>query len=245
MSETWICKLQRDSWLAAARLRLLPGIRAALTDEYVWLRGEQMSDQLDLELRKLGGERFTLAADGMLTLLGQRVPIGSLEDLISSPDHGSWREPADLFQPTPQPAAMPGRKPVAISLSIVRGGPERTANILSTTFLAWSAWAQGASNVRLRQLSFAANSEGLVVVRGSPLPPVSGELWVEEESVAVRCGFECQPCLQYRIIARVLGLEAGELAFLHESGDCEVIEGSAFVQARRSAVRLTAAGNGP
>src|SRR3954452_1496605 len=66
MTDTaWAVLLPRASALAAGALRLRGDVRVREADDnsFIWLRGEKLTDELDLELRKLpGARRHTLDA---------------------------------------------------------------------------------------------------------------------------------------------------------------------------------------
>jgi hypothetical protein len=77
-------------------------------------------------------------------------------------------------------------------------------------------------------------------VRGQPLPPLSGERFVECEGVAIPAGWHWSPNVEAVVLRELLCLTAGDVALLHVSGDYELVAAANFVQATRSAVRHTA-----
>src|SRR3712207_4533155 len=99
-SDAWAVLLPRGSALAAGALRLRPYVHVRDAPDGLWLRGPQMTEELDLELRKLpGGRRFRVAADGKLPSAGARVPTGEL------PGSG-WQPLSAWLKPEPQRAAL-------------------------------------------------------------------------------------------------------------------------------------------
>jgi hypothetical protein len=232
----WAVRLPRESAHAAAALRLRSGVLAAGVDDAVWLRGDRLANGLELELRKLpGGERFDLAPDGTLTPRGARIPTGTL------PAGATWQPLATFVTVTPQPAALAGQLSRRAALRLVRANVEQPASVLETTLPEWTNYATAAPLVRLRPLRFAAAADGRVVVRGAPLPPLSGRRYVEHEGVAVPAGFVLEPALDATSIRALLGIDADALALFDEDGRWERADANDFVRASRSGARATAA----
>ena len=232
MTAGWAVRLDPARAGAAGGLRLRPGVLARLAADGLWVRGEASDDDLLRALRKLGVERYAVGGDGALTRVGERVPCGRLPA-------GDWLPLARVLVPAAPPAALPAAAVPAVPVRLVRGGPSAEANVLRTTLAAWADWARQASQVRLRVLRFAADALGRVLVHGSPLPPLPGERFVEDRGVVVPCGWRWRPGVEAGVLAKVLAVAEGDLAFLGEAGDCRVVAGTSFVAATRSAARRT------
>jgi hypothetical protein len=110
-----------------------------------------------------------------------------------------------------------------------------------TTLAEWNQFALNAPEVRLRQLRFAVDETGNVVIRGKPLPPVRGRRYVLDGNIAVQAGFTWDPAVTADVLSRRLGLSSEALALFHDDGTFSRIESEQFVPATRSAVRETAA----
>src|SRR5262249_31843992 len=98
-----------------------------------------------------------------------------------------------------------------------------------------------APHVRLEKVTFAASSDGRVVVRGRPMPPVPGARYYEQAGVAVPCGWGWPAGLEGPGGCEGLGVEPEALALFSAAGTWEAIAGDHFVRATRSAVRLSTA----
>jgi hypothetical protein len=199
----------------------------------LWLRGEELGDELDLELRKVAGaRRHTVDGEGRFTEVGHRIPAGTL------PNDG-WSLLSAWLAPGPQPAALAGDVPQRVVLRVERAGVERPASVLMTDAEAWAAYAGRAPAARLRPLTFAACADGRVVVRGAPLPPVPGRRYAEREGVAVPCGYAWSPPVEPAVVRQVLRLGAGDLALFAEDGTYERVDAAHFTRATRAAARAS------
>jgi hypothetical protein len=224
---------------AAGALRLRSGIVACESDGDVWLRGEGLSDELDLALRKIpGAQRFHVDGDGVLTPVGRRVPAGTL------PGGVTWQPMTSFFPVVQQPAALGGHLEQRATLRLARtggDGAEAPASVLVTSLAAWADYATSAALVRLRRLRFAASPDGRVVVCGTPLPPLPGARYVERDGVAVPCGFALAPAIGATSVRTLLGIEPDAMALFAEDGTYELIRADDFVAASRGAARATVA----
>lgn len=233
MSERWAARFERADAKAVGTLRLRPGLEVLEHEGSLWLRGEGSDDALDLALRKIpGAERFEVLPDGVLRPVGLRVPRGRLPDGVWTPLRG-W------LVLEPQSGALAGATDAPAGLSVIRSAATADPNVLVLPLAAWCDWVLQAPEVRLRPLDFAADRQGRAVVRGTPLPPLAGERWVEGSGVAVPCGYAWTPALEAPALRAWLRLEPGDLALLAPDGGIDVVPAAAFVRARRAAVRAT------
>jgi hypothetical protein len=139
-------------------------------------------------------------------------------------------------------AALAGEPGSKASLAMVRCHVPKDSNVLWTIASAWHEWALSASQVRLRNLAFAATADSEVVVRGTPMPPIKGRRFVECDGVAVEAGWTWSPPLDAGVVREALELARNGLALLHSDGTWDHIPAEAFVHATRSAVRMSAGG---
>ena len=71
------------------------------------------------------------------------------------------------------------------------------------------------------------------------MPSIAGVRFVETHGVAIEAGYRCQPPIDAAIARTVLDLAEGDLGLLHGDGRFDHIAAEHFVQATRSAVRLS------
>jgi hypothetical protein len=233
VSGAWAVSIPADKALAAGALRLRPGVLVCATDDGVWLRGERLTEELELELRKLpGAQRFSVGEGDVLTPEGARIPRGRL------PDAG-WQALSAWLVPAPQPPSFAGRTDGRVTPRLVRAEHEEPATVLVTTLNEWSVYASEAPLVRLRRLRFATAADGRTAVRGDLLPPVPGRRYVERDGVAVPCGLKLSPDVDPPTVRRLLRIEVDDLALFHDDGSWEWIAAADFVAATRAAARAT------
>ena len=229
----WAVQLPAGAARAAGVLRLRSDVRACEAGDALWLQGDDFSEELDLELRKLpGAKRYTVNADESVTIVGRQLPADDLP-------RGPWSALSAWLSPHPQPAALAGQVEARLSLRVERTGIEQPATVLLTTAAAFSDYAAAAPAVRLRPLRFAAASDGRVVLWGTPLPPMPGRRYADREGVAVPCAFAWSPPLEPAVLRALLGLAAGDLALFQEDGSYEHVGADAFARAGRAAARAS------
>jgi len=130
-------------------LRLRGGIFVCEEQGEFWLAGEELNEELELELRKLPGARRFAVQDGSL------IPDGDLLTSGQIPD-GDWQPLSAWVVPVVQPAALAGELQRRVPLRLQRSGHEEPASVLVTSLQEWLAYATTAPLVRLRPLHFAA-----------------------------------------------------------------------------------------
>ena len=232
MSRSWAIRLSRTDAATLARLKGRHGLEVCLLEDTVWLRGTEIDDDLEKRLRALPADRFEVLPDRQLVRSGCRVPKGYLPD-------GTWLALSDTVRVELGVPALAAECNDRVRLQLVRGGPARDANLLLTTIEAWTAYGERAPHVRLQQLAFAASDTGTVLVRGAPLPPLPGLRFVEDQGIAVPCGWTWSPAVDAEVVRGLLQLQTGDLALLHADGTWDRLRADDFVRATRSAVRAT------
>jgi len=179
-----------------------------------------------------GATRFSVFPDRQLLAAGTHVPHGYLPT-------GPWHPLAEWLGITLEPAGLAGKAGEKASVRLVRSSSPREANVLLVPLAVWRDYGVSAPQVRLERWSFAVNDSGEVVIRGTPLPPLPGQPFVERDGVAVPAGWDWAPPVDAAVLREVLGLAAGDLALLRPDGAWDRVPADAFVRAVRSAIRLS------
>jgi hypothetical protein len=244
MSGEWACQAPRASARALARLSRQRGIGICEFGDELWLRGKSLSDELDRGLKLVpGARRYALLADGQLVPQGKLVPRGRLPE-------GNWLLLVDWlaqnlvlpsinnFSSSSAAAAVPSVQ--AAPLRLVRSSIIRDSALLETRLAAFHDYVLTAPQWRLDRWSYVATSDGRVLVRGIPLPPLPGIQWYENEAICAPLGFAWEPAVEAALIRRVLRLAPGESALLRPDGTWEPVAAEQWVRCTRSSVRLTA-----
>jgi hypothetical protein len=244
MSVQWVIQVALADAASLAPLRLTRGIEVAEKESFVWARGANSDEKIERLLRALPAiARYEITAGNRLRELESRIPSETLPALNWQPVNAWLR----VRMPSSSLTSSHGeREDVAVSvrpvsLRMIRSAEERSIALLLTTLDDWREFALNAPEVRLRQLRFAVDETGNVVIRGKPLPPVRGRQYVLDGNIAVQAGFVWEPGVSAEVLSRRLGLSAEALALFHDDGTFSRIESEQFVPATRSAVRETVA----
>jgi MoxR-vWA-beta-propeller ternary system domain bpX2 len=246
MSSQWVIRIALTDAESLAPLRLTRGIEVAEKEQFVWIRGpsEEKVERLVRALPAIA--RYEVTGGNRLRNLESRIPAEMLPalnwQLVSA-----WLRVKMPTSSSPRPSPPVEERETDISLlpvsiRIVRSAEERSIALLVTSLEEWREFALNAPEVRLRQLRFAVDEAGNVVVCGKPLPPLPGRQFVLHGNIAVQAGFMWKPAVSADVLSRRLGLGTDALALFHEDGTFSRIEAEQFVPATRSAVRETAEG---
>ena len=229
----WTVCLPADEAEHLGKLRLINGLSILVDGASVWVRGEYLDDELNQRIRSIpNAERFIIQADRQLTRPGETVPSAQLPDGYWQPLR-SW---LSLKMPVAGFAAQTDQR---VMLKLVRSTRPMLANLMQTSWERWLAYAITAPAVRLSRLGFAVSENADVLIRGTPLPPIPGRLFIEDNGVIVPIGWQFDPNVGSNVVRKVLNLDETEMALFSEEGSFERVPVSAFVQATRSAVRMT------
>lgn len=244
MSE-WAVALDREHVRLLARLRRMPGLTVCERESELWLRGEAEDEAIAPQLATIpGARRFAVLADKQLRPVGRLVPEGHLPE-------GPWRPLAAWLQvelPPAAPATPVARwasfrsEMEAVPLRLVRTGEVREPALLEVSLSILAEYIETAPQWRIQRWQLALSRDGAArtpyaLVRGQPLPPLPGQLWVEAEGICVPAGYAWQPAVNAAVVRQLLGLEPQQLALLDPAGTHEIVMPDHWVCASRSAVR--------
>ena len=226
---TWAAMFALADANAAARLRLRPGVVAAVVDDALWLRGDRWGTGLErlldhaapLAIYRLDGTRLT--------------PIGHLLATNDLPN-ADWRPLAELL-PIDVPPALSPAAVKRMPLRLMRSGVEKPAAALLTDFDAFAAWCDTAPAIRLKPLRIALQRPRVLVI-GTPLPPLAGVALYEAAGILVPCGYALSPAVDAASLRVLLSLSSGDLALFDDTGWCRV-PADAVANVSRSAIRMT------
>lgn len=217
-------------------IRLVDDVRVLATGDELWLAGSEVDVELERKRAAMPAARhFAILPDGQLVRPGERVPCGHLP-------RGEWLRLRDWLCVAPATSMFAAVTPQRVMLKLVRGGAMESPNVLVISGAQWLTYAESAPAVRLRQWSFAVDvndREIRVVIRGTPLPPISGQAFVAQCGIAAPVGFHWQPPVDAEVLRDTFALNPNDLIVLHPDGTQERIAADKFVQATRSAVRLS------
>ena len=233
MSHSWALIVPGNSAPLLARLRPFSSLANLEAADEIWLRGSELDDALDRQLRLVpGARRPRVLEDGQTVPEGKRVPLGYLPK-------GTW-VPFEQWLVIVLPTIRLARSvAMPVRLSLVPSGQEREPSILETSMEVWHGFVAAAPQWRIDRWTFMADCKGRVLVRGIPLAPIPGTRCVVEDDVAVPAGLTWSPPLDVRTLRQALGLVNGQVALLNPDGSWDRIEADDWVRASRSAARAT------
>jgi hypothetical protein len=236
MSELIIVLSHTDKTVLGS-VRCLPGLQAAEDDGFIWVRGIEAVEKIDLRIRQLPGlHTYTLDAEGNLFPPGALTPIGKLKPL-------KWVPLAEYITVKLPVSALPGKIGQQHMLRLIPSGRSQEGNALLTELSIWKAYAETAPLVRLQQNRFAVSENNKVLITGIPLPALPGKEYVLQDTLLLPCGFEFDPPAISELVFTRLDPSKESLLLFHTDGTWEKIPVTGFVPATRSAVRLTKGGN--
>jgi len=234
VSGPWTVLLPRESAAALARLRGNAALGVCESAAGLWLRGPQLDESLDRQLRLIpGGRRFAVVDEGQLVAEGNLVPLGRVPE-------GPWALLSEWLEVSLPAANIPGAiTRAAVSLTLVPAALEREPALLETTLAQLMEYVATAPQWRIERWTFAATQDGSAIVRGTPLPPLPGTQWVLDQGIAAPAGLTWSPPVDADVVRQLLGLVDGEIALLRADGTCDRIVADHWVRASRSALRGT------
>lgn len=233
MNFPWAICIGLEDVAALAAIRLVGGIEVATAGKEIWLRGQRGDDTLDEKLPALpANARYEWLNLDQLRRVDQRVPSGRFPAL-------AWQPLAAWLQVEAPIAALPALEPRPVPLQLIRSTDEREPELLLTELAAFQSFVTQAAQVRLGRLHFAATADGRVLVRGKPLPPLSGSRFVLHCGVAVPAGFSWSPTVSPEVLARRFAVSGDALLLWNENNTLTRLHGEQFMPVSRSAVRAT------
>jgi len=234
---TYVWKMHRDSSELLGRIRTEPSLEVYADEDTVWIRCQDASEELQQIFMQLPATHSVATADGQLIERGRRVPQGYLPE-------GPWIGIAQWMEVTLPVAHLAGHMPRAVPVEMIPDARFETPQLLQTELQTWKQYVASAPRVRLERLAFLVASDGMVLVRGEPLPPLAGKRFVFQGRIAVEAGWAWLPAVSAEVLEAALPLTPGSVAVLYGDGRWYSIAEEEFVQATRSAVRAMSEGLG-
>ena len=235
MKELIIVLSQADK-AALGSVRCLPGLQAAKDESFIWVRGINALDNIDLRIRQLPGlHTYTLDADNNLFPPGGLTPVAKLKPL-------KWVPVAEYITVTLPVSALPGKVSLQHEIKLIPSGRSQEGNVLLTSLATWKTYAETAPLVRLQQTRFAVSENNKVLIMGTPLPALPGREYVLQDTLLLPCGFEFDPPAISELVIARLDPSKGSLLLFDTDGTWEKVPKNAFMPSTRSAIRLTQGG---
>ncbi len=246
LAERWALRVSLENCGRAGCLRTIRGTEAAIVGDDVWFCGVNLDDELLPTLAAIAdGPVYVLTDNDWLTPVRHRVPAARLP----AADFGSVEKFLTPVLPTSQ---LAGNIPQTAKLQLVRSTTERTPELWCGSSLGFRVWAETAPEIRLQACRYALSGATCqALVRGNPLPPLTGQQFWLAGKVAIPLGWHWSPSIDTTsmnelIVAKIEGhLSVAKSAIIvwrpaSESDAAErieVIAGTSFIPTTRSNVR--------
>jgi hypothetical protein len=237
-SQAWVAFVSPLARRQLSVFRTWPDLVGCETPDGLWVRVNRPDPSRDSDLiRRLrletAAEIFEVTQSGELIPLGCRVPTKTLPD-------GPWVPLRELLSVNWPVAGFAGKRPVGWSLRLVRSDQEIEPTVLELDLATWANAVSTMPQIRLARWEFAASLIGRVLVRGLPLPSLSGERFYERDGLVIPAGYRWEPAVTPAVVRRLLQSTTDEwLLWRAEANRWERIPTAAFVPARRANVRQT------
>ena len=245
MEFSWAVSIPKTSAPFLVPMKRFSNVRVAEVDERIWLQGEPSSQKERLEVEAClqqisGATRFDRLVDGQLVPSGNTLPSSRLPELSGD----DWVLLNDWITFRLPDASLPGMIDDHAKIEIVRRDSSLANQTQQPTILLCHikelvAWANRASEHRIGRLAFACSTQGVVVVRGTPLPSLRGKTLVDYEGVAVEAGHSWWPAVSIATLKEILCVNDSQLLLCQAGKEFQAIELGDFVTATREGVRAT------
>ena len=226
----WAARIAKSD---SAELRHLHGnrhVEAAIHDDQVWLKLNGSVEEIDWHLRDLPRiELFQILPDRQLVLRGTRVPSAHLPEV-------EWIPLKQMLHLKLPKAGFSAAVFTKVPLELQRSTQPKPINLLRCRLGTLVAWMEATHNTRFESLQMASYQDD-VLIKGSVLPPISGDLFHANHQVAIVAGYRFRPNLSHQQVHAWLQLEDATCALFYPNQPpllCRPIE---FVALRRSGAR--------
>ena len=245
MTFAWATSIPKTSAPSLVLLKPFAGVRVAEVDGQIWITGETSSEtekiKIDGRLKQISGAvRFDRLPDDQLVESGSTLPSTRLPDLSEM----EWTQLSGWITFKLPLASLVGSIDSSATIEIVRRSSPHANETLEPSLLicqieAFVVWADQASEHRIRRLSFACNSSGTVIVRGTPLPSIRGKTFVTHDQIAIEAGHSWSPAVSLDTLKQILGLDGSKLLLCQTGKSIQTIDQHDFVAATRAGIRTT------
>jgi len=246
MEFSWATSIPKTSAPFLVPLKRFSNVRVTEIDDRIWLQGEPVSQNerqdVDVCLQQISGAiRFDRFADDQLVPSGNTLPSSRLPQLPED----AWVSLTDWITFRLPQASLAGATSDFAKIKIVRqssphANQTQQPSILLCGIEEFVTWANRASDHRIKRLSFACNSEGTVIVRGTPLPSLRGRTFIDHDKIAIETGHSWSPAVSINTLKQILHGDDSQLLLCLSGKEFRAIDLHDFVAATRAGIRVTA-----
>lgn len=212
-------------------IRAVPGWKAAMHNDEIWLKGPLDNEKNQLLLHSLPMLRsYEVDEQHRLFPTGKLTPVALLKEL-------EWQE-LPVFLPLTLPvSALPATLGDKVSVSLQRSINTQPAYAIQTNFDTWKEYVNTAPLVRLQQLEFAVSASQEVIIVGQPLPGLPGKSYWINGKLLIPAGYDFNPPIIGDLLNQRFRSDGQEFILFNEQGEQTAIAVACFKPADRATIR--------
>lgn len=228
-----IFKINNEDCAALGSIRCLPGLSIAVDSNSIWLKGVYDLSTMDNRLKQLPVKNIYIVDEqNNLFLPGSLTPVEILQQM-------HWQPLPAFIKVTLPSSALPGKTNELLKIKLIRSAKMNEGSALLTNLSVWKTYAETAPAVRLSSLKFALSENNEVLIMGQPLPSLPGREYWMTNNLLLPCGYDFEIPLVAEFMNKKGNAANDKIIIFNEDGTWHKIEKTFFVEAKRSAVRLT------
>lgn len=228
----YLARIPRQQTEQLKGIRHWKGIKIALQEKYVWLKGFSANDLQKVALRSLYGLELFEQKGNLLYQLGAHLAAAKAPHLLWTP----IEKGLPVEKPLPNPNYFGIDQKVNIRLQTSQAEQEPFA--LLTSVAQVGQYLLGASSIRLKNLQWTILNEDQALIIGTPLLPIPGQTFWKLQQHLLPTGWHFNyPSLAPHLQAQ--NNPAGLWMLWHQDASYTLIGKRMLVPLRLSSYRLT------
>lgn len=230
---TCICEIDKKNQRFLGQIRYLDQCWVAEDNQRLWLKLAFQTGDLPLAVQQIPVEgRYLLDDQDRLFPFEGVTPVKELPTLF-------WHPIASYLSVEVPIAALPGIVAEQLSIELIRSEKVETGHFLLLSWEMWQDYALQTTQIRLAPLTFAVSNQKEVLVSGSPLPALPGQLYWQDHQVLLPAGRTFKLSLMAELLSDTYAKEKDKFLLFRSDHLCEIIAAKDFQKVSRSAVRRT------
>lgn len=209
-------------------VRTVPGLKAAVHQGVVWVRGIPYTEEIDVKYWSIAAAALYMADDsGYLFDMSGKVPFAKLPDV-------AWMPIQEFINVSPPVSAMAGQLPAPVAFRLVASANTQKGEALLTDISHLKQYAANAYRFRLQGLQHVLLGNK-VLLTGNPLPPLPGTEYWRYNNVLLPAGY----AFEYETTATALLLHIkanNALPVFDADGTYSLIPLQLFIPVTRSSI---------
>lgn len=228
----YLARIPRGRMEQLKAIRHWRGVKMAMQDKYVWLKGFSGKDLQDVALRSLYGLELFEQKGDYLYYLEAHLAEAKAPHLLWTP----IEKGLPVEKPLPNPNYFGLSSQITIQLQATE--QEKSPFGVLTSMEQLADYLVGASSVRLKSLDWTILNQQQALILGTPLLPIPGQTFWRLHQHLIPTGWH----FNYPSLAKSLQAQTasnGQWMLWHKDASYTLIEQQATMPLRRSSFRLS------